>query len=209
MAADNEFIPTRRSLLSRLRDWDDQESWRVFFDTYWRLLYGVALKAGLSDAEAQDVVQETVVSVAKRLRDFKYDPAVGTFKGWLRLITQRRIADHFRKQGRDAVGHARRSDSATTGTGTIERLPHPGSFSLEAVWNEEWEQALMDAATRHVKRQVAPKQYQIFDCYVLKQWPVAKVKCDLGVSVAQVYLAKHRVARLIKKEVKRLQTRMF
>jgi len=67
----------------------------------------------------------------------------------------------------------------------------------------------MDAATRHVKRQVAPKQYQIFDCYVLKQWPVAKVKRDLGVSVAQVYLAKHRVARLIKKEVKRLQTRMF
>jgi len=59
-----ELIPTRRSLLSRLKDWDDQESWKDFFDTYWKLVYGVAIKAGLSDQEAQDVVQETVLSVA-------------------------------------------------------------------------------------------------------------------------------------------------
>jgi RNA polymerase sigma factor (sigma-70 family) len=209
MADHNEFIPTRRSLLSRLRDWDDQESWRLFFDTYWKLVYGVALKAGLSDAEAQDVVQETVMSVARQMRDFRYDPALGSFKGWLRLITQRRIVDHFRKQGRDAVGHARRSDRTATGTGTIERLPGPESFSLDAVWDEEWERAVMDAAIRRVKQQVTPKQYQIFDCYALKRWPVAKVKTDLGVSLAQVYLAKHRVSRLIRKEVARLQTQML
>jgi RNA polymerase sigma factor (sigma-70 family) len=209
MADDDEFMPTRRSLVSRLRDWDDQEGWRLFFDTYWKLLYGVARKAGLSDAEAQDVVQEAVMSVAKRMRDFKYDPAIGSFKGWLRLITQRRIADHFRKQGRDAVGHVQRSDRTATGTGTVERLPDPESFSLDAVWDEEWEKAVMQAALRRVKQQVTPKQYQIFDCYALKRWPVAKVRSDLGVSLAQVYLAKHRVARLIRKEVARLQTRQF
>jgi RNA polymerase sigma factor (sigma-70 family) len=209
MAGQDEFIPTRRSLLSRLKNWDDQESWRVFFDTYWRLLYGVALKAGLSEAEAQDVVQEAVMSVAKQMRGFRYDPAVGSFKGWLRLITRRRIADHFRKRGRDAVGHVHRSDRTATGTGTIERLPGPESFNLDTVWDEEWEKAIMDAAIRHVKQQVAPKQYQIFDCYVLKSWPVAKVRSDLGVSLAQVYLAKHRVSRLIRKEVARLQTQMF
>ena len=60
-----EFIPTRHSLLSRLKDWNDQESWRVFFDTYWKLIYHAAVKAGLSDAEAQDVVQDTVISVMK------------------------------------------------------------------------------------------------------------------------------------------------
>ena len=60
----DELLPTRQSLLSRLRDWDDQESWREFFDTYWRLIHGLALKCGLTDAEAQDVVQETMVSVA-------------------------------------------------------------------------------------------------------------------------------------------------
>jgi len=71
------FLPTRRSLLSRIRDWDDQESWRRFFDTYWRLIYNTAVKAGLSDAEAQDVVQETILTVAKKIKEFHYDPTVG------------------------------------------------------------------------------------------------------------------------------------
>ena len=78
-----EFIPTRQSLLSRLKSWDDQESWRDFFNTYWKLIYGAAVKSGLNDAEAQDVVQDTVITVAKKMEDFKYDPAVDSFKGWL------------------------------------------------------------------------------------------------------------------------------
>jgi RNA polymerase sigma-70 factor (ECF subfamily) len=75
-----EFIPTRQSLLSRLRNWDDRESWREFFDTYGELIYALARKAGLSNAESQDVVQETLISVAKEMPGFKYDPALGSFK---------------------------------------------------------------------------------------------------------------------------------
>src|SRR5437867_7448085 len=97
----DELLPTRRSLLTRLKQWDDQESWRDFFNTYWKLVYGVALKAGLSDAEAQEVVQETVISVAKQMQDFKYDPAVGSFKSWLLQLTRRRIVDQFRKRPRE------------------------------------------------------------------------------------------------------------
>ena len=51
-----ELIPTRDSLLSRLKDWRDDDSWRDFFNTYWKLLHGVALKAGLTEEEAQEVV---------------------------------------------------------------------------------------------------------------------------------------------------------
>src|SRR2546426_1573632 len=81
--------------------------WKDFFDTYWKLVYGVAIKSGLNDAEAQDVVQETVLSVAKKMHQFKYDPAAGSFKNWLLLITRRRIADHLRKVYREPLkqGH--------------------------------------------------------------------------------------------------------
>src|SRR5436190_24115121 len=68
-----DLIPTRQSLLSRLKDWDDQESWQDFFNAYWRLIYQVALKARLNDTEAQEVVQETVISVAKEMPGFRYD----------------------------------------------------------------------------------------------------------------------------------------
>jgi len=76
---------------------DDRESWRVFFDRYWRMLYKVARRAGLSEADAQDVVQETVVAVARRMPQFQYDASRGTFKQWLFRIVQRRIADHLRR----------------------------------------------------------------------------------------------------------------
>src|SRR5262245_26880462 len=56
----DEFIPTRVSLLHRLKNWDDQESWKIFFETYWKLLYSVARRSGLAEAEAQDIVQETI-----------------------------------------------------------------------------------------------------------------------------------------------------
>ena len=85
-------LATRESLLSRLRDWGDNRSWREFFDTYWHLIYGLAVKCGLTEAEAQDVVQETMISVAKQMPAFKYDPGLGSFKGWLLQITRRRIA---------------------------------------------------------------------------------------------------------------------
>ena len=81
MRDDGEMAPMRRSLVSRLKNWEDNASWQEFFDTYWKLIYSVAIKAGLSDEEAEDVVQETVVSVAKKMDSFKYDPADGTTLG--------------------------------------------------------------------------------------------------------------------------------
>ena len=94
--ADDSLL-TRRTLLSRLRNLDDQESWRTFFDLYWRLLYNVARRSGLDDADAQEIVQDTVVAVARKMPGFRYDPARGTFRQWLLRITRRRIVDHLRR----------------------------------------------------------------------------------------------------------------
>ncbi len=200
----DDWLPTRTSLLRRLKQWEDQESWRDFFNTYWKLIYGAAIKAGLNDADAQDVVQDTVVAVAKKLEDFKYDPALDSFKGWLLYLTRKRIALHYRKRERDRGGRARDSEMMAL-TAELERIPDPAGVDLEAIWNEEWEKNLSDAALARVKQQVNPKQFQMFNFYVLKQWPVREVAKTLGVTATQVYLAKHRISTLVKKEFKRLQ----
>src|SRR5690349_22340311 len=98
-----EFLPTRSSLLSRLRRWDDAESWREFFARYQRFIRGLALKCGLNRAEADEVVQETMLVVARQMPDFQYDPAIGTFKGWLFGITRRCVSRQFALRG-PAVG---------------------------------------------------------------------------------------------------------
>src|SRR6266446_1215878 len=92
----DELIPTRKSLLSRLKNWDDQESWRVFFETYWKLIYTTGIKAGLTETEAQDVVQETVISILKSMGDFKYQSNNASFKSWLLQLTSWRITDQLR-----------------------------------------------------------------------------------------------------------------
>jgi RNA polymerase sigma factor (sigma-70 family) len=196
-------LATRRSLVDRLANWDDQRRWQDFFDTYWKLIYSAAQKSGLTDAEAQEVVQETVITVAKKVGKLRYDPALGSFKGWLLQITRWRIADQFRR--RDSVQTQRERSDDDRKTATIERLPDLNVVDLDVLWEREWQENLFDAAIARVKKKVDPKQFQIFDCYVRKEWPAQKVAAQLRVSLGQVYLARHRVSALIKKEVKILE----
>jgi RNA polymerase sigma factor (sigma-70 family) len=206
-ANQDELFQTRATLLLRLKNWQDQVSWDEFFRIYWKLIYGVARKAGLSDAEAQDVVQETLIAVAKQMPTFQYDPAIGSFKGWLLNTTRWKIVAQFRKRGPVAAHHDP-SQNGTTRTGTTDQIPDPQSQELDAVWEAEWETNLLNAAIENVKRRLDPQRYQIFDFYVNKDWPPEKVAKTFGVSVDQVYQVKHRVTDLIRAEVHRLEKEM-
>jgi RNA polymerase sigma-70 factor (ECF subfamily) len=209
----DELLPTRQSLLSRLRDWDDQKSWREFFDTYWRLIHGLGIKCGLTESEAQDVVQETMLSVAKQMPGFKYDPALGSFKGWLLQITRRRIADQMRKR-RPLGPQASSCPPNTSGslaqdsggrTDTVERVPDPAGPDLEKLWDQEWQSNLLNMAMERVRRRITAKQFQMFDLYVAQEWPMDLVTSTLGVSAARVYMAKMRVGRLLRREARILK----
>ncbi len=202
----DELIPTRQSLLSRLKNWDDNESWRDFFHTYWKLIYAAARRSGLTDVQAQDVVQETIIQVCRQMPDFRYDPVRGSFKAWLLNITSWRIIDHVRARQREARLVVQSGDGPD-GMPMIDQMPDTVDPELGRVWDEEWERNLYSAALQRVKTKVKPKHYQIFDLHVLKEWPSERVCRTLEVNVAQVYLAKHRITALIKKEVKVLETR--
>ena len=194
----DRLLATRLSLIERLADWQDHAKWQEFFDLYWRLIYAVARQAGLTDAEAQEVVQETVITVAKNVG--KYDPRAGSFKAWLLHTTRWRITDQFRKRAPADQPGGRRADG-TDETATIERVPGPDGPDLDAAWDHEWERNLFQAALERVKQRVSARQFQIFECCAVKHWSAARVAETLRVSAAQVYLAKHRVGALMKQEV--------
>jgi len=207
MNGTEEFLPTRRSLLSRLKNWGDNDSWKRFFDTYWKLIYGAAVKSGLSDAEARDVVQETILCVAKNMEGFKYNPALGSFKGWLLTLTQWRIADQYRKR---QPHEAKPPDgSEDENRRILDSMPDEGAAKLEAIWDAEFQKNLVDAALARVKRKVGARQYQIFDLYVIKEWPVEDVVSTLKVSMHQVYQAKTRVSSVLRKELETLETQLI
>jgi RNA polymerase sigma factor (sigma-70 family) len=202
---DDASIATRASLLSRLKNLEDQASWQEFFDTYWQLIHRIALKAGLTDAEAQDVVQETVIAAAKHLPGFRYNPMVCSFRTWLLRLARWRIIDQLRKRlpASQSVEVALEDDA--TATALLDRLTGGVAPELEAAWGEEWAKLVLSTALERVKPQVRPEQFQMFDLYAVKGMPVTEVARLLGVSVARVYLAKHRVGRLVKAESKKLE----
>lgn len=200
-------IPTRPTLLNRLKNPADQASWKEFFDTYWGLIYGTAIKAGLTDAEAQDVVQETVFSVFKKMPDFEYNAKNGSFKIWLWRLTSWRIADQLRR--RLPIASSRPADHESgRRTPTIERAPDPRSGNLETIWSEEWEKNIVSRALERVRRRVSPKQYQMFDLYYLQKWPVRRIAAGLKVSAGWVYVTKHRLTSLLKREIKAMRTHL-
>ncbi|HOP96189.1 MAG TPA: sigma-70 family RNA polymerase sigma factor [Verrucomicrobiota bacterium] len=201
----DDAIPTRASLLSRLKDWQDQASWQDFFDTYWKLIYTFARKRGLTDSEAQDVVQDTMISVARQIPGFKYNPALGSFKTWLLNMTQWRITDQLRKRNHAARPDLHDGDPSSF----IERAADPSGATIDRIWEDEWQKNLLDAALERVRRRLDPERYQVFDVYVNKGWPPGKVAKTFSISVAQVYLAKHRVMEMIRKEVARLEREML
>ncbi len=201
------YAKTRKSLIERLDNWEDQKTWNEFYQTYWRLIYSVAIKAGLRPEEAFDCVQETILSIAKQSKKKLYDPEQGSFKTWLMNMTRWRVNDQFRK---------RKKDTAMTGgewdddrkTSMIDRVEDPNGDVLSRLWDAEWKTNVAEAALARVKAQVSPKQFQIFDFYVIRQWDATKVQENLNVSMAQVYLAKHRVGAVLKKELAKLEDEM-
>src|SRR5262245_21678548 len=128
----NEFLPTRLSLLSRLRNASDDLGWREFFETYWKLLYSFGVRKGLNEQEAQEVVQETCIAVARTMPGFNYEPAKCSFKSWLRHLAEKKIADQFRKRAR---GGADVSADDTAFITLVEATPSPESLSPDAQWD--------------------------------------------------------------------------
>ena len=126
-----DLIPTPKSLLGRLKDWEDNQSWRLFFDTYWKLIYGFAMGRGLSHEEAQEVVQETVVAVARNIGKFDYDPEVCRFKTWLLSVTRSTIANQFSRRARRPSSAAIVPPDGSGTTGLVGRIPEEQSRQWE------------------------------------------------------------------------------
>lgn len=201
-------LRTRPTLLFRVREWQDGASWVEFHRLYRRLVYGRARRAGLDHSEAEEVAQDVFKSVAETIADFDTDPERGSFRGWLMEHTHGRIADRLESKSRLPTTHPTPlpTDATERGNGTMERVPAPVAADDE--WDREWQQHVLSMALERLARRVKPRHFQVFELYVRQGWPVLKVSARLGIDPASVYVIGHRLTRLLKVEVARLQTQI-
>ncbi|MBL9167622.1 MAG: sigma-70 family RNA polymerase sigma factor [Verrucomicrobiales bacterium] len=196
-------LQTRLSLIESLKR-KDPASWKEFSSLYGGIVHGFAMKLGCTHDEAQEVVQETLISVSKDISRFDTDPDQGSFGVWLLTIARRRAVDQMRK--RPPQGRFVDMGGPGTGTPPVSRIPEREA-DLSAVWETEWRQALLDKSIESLKTQVNPVHFKIYYLAVIKEKPASEVAKALRVSAAQVYLVKHRLGLQLRREMKKLQDR--
>lgn len=197
MSGPTEPTPTRRSLLSRIKNPADQRSWREFYDTYHNLIREAAVRAGLPAEEAEDTVQETLAFVSQNIGEFKATGAAGDFKLWLFEITRTRIEARKRRLAATPQPDARATAQTRTAATILAPRPpdtdSPPRTPLDRVWDEEWRRNLEERALDTLKQEVAPHEFQVFFLNVIKGNSVLQVARALDTNALKVYLLKRRL----------------
>ena len=180
---------TPPSLLDRIRDHDDTKAWQTFCEVYSPLLYDYCRQRGLQSSDAADVVQETLLRVAKGILKFEYDPQRGRFRDWLYTIVYREMCRYtkgkkteFKLNSTDAQLAAQEGRS----------------------WNEHFHYHLLKTALERIRERFEPDTWEAFSLVWLDNLPANQVAQQLERSLDFVYLSKSRVIKRLRLEVEQL-----
>jgi len=193
----NQFITlykTRGSLLLRLKDRNDETSWREFYAIYGRIIFGFALRFDLTPTEAEDIVQEVVLKVFRQIFSFHYSPELGRFRGWLKIITRNAVIDFIRRRDR-------RKNTRIEYKEHISLLFKGKEDSSDVVWQKENEKVLLEEALKRVAERVGEGCQKAFNLFVIKGCSAIETGKLLGMEANAVYACKHRMLKYIREEV--------
>jgi RNA polymerase sigma-70 factor (ECF subfamily) len=189
---------TRASLLVRIRDPEDKAAWQEFFRVYASLVYGFARKRGLQDADAADLMQEVMRSVAGAARRLEYDPRRGSFRGWLYTVTRNKIYSFLNGRRRQARG--------TGDSDAMEMLDsQPADDDGSAQWDQEYERQLFAHAADRVRGEFHENTWRAFWRTAVDGAGAQEVAHEIGLSPGAVYVAKSRVLARLREEIQQLQ----
>ncbi len=189
---------TSLSLLLRIKDGkDNEEAWQEFVRRYGTRIYEWCLNRKLSAHDAEDVAQNILLKLAKSLKRFEYDNQ-GTFRGWLRRVTENALIDFFKDQNKNRVGAVEGHsllEFAESKQDLIERLD--SAFDLE----------ILERAIEAVRRRVSDYRFSAWELTTRKGLSGAEAAKQLDVRVSVIYSAKKQVQKFIQEEIRKLESR--
>jgi RNA polymerase sigma-70 factor (ECF subfamily) len=193
-------LPTRPSLLVRIRDLKDADAWRQFVAIYEPVIQRFLRRRGLRDADAADLAQETLAQIARVIDRFTYDPHRGRFRGWLLTIARRQLAQ-FHERG------ARRAAPAGSGlTEVHDALAQVPDDDEARQWERDCEQQALEWGMRHIEREFQPSTWRAFYATAVEQKAPQVVAEELGLSANAVYTAKSRVTARLRQVLAEVDT---
>jgi RNA polymerase sigma factor (sigma-70 family) len=185
---------TRPSLLVRLRDNQDREAWAEFVELYAPMIYGLARRRGLQDADAADLTQEVLRCVSEAFKTWNYDSRRGRFRGWLYTVTRNRLHDFLAcRARREQAG----GDSRTQAL--LGELPAPDAE--EASWEREYRQQVFHQAAERVREAFNEASWRAFWLTAVEGKSGEETARVLGLSVGAVYVARSRILARLKQQI--------
>jgi RNA polymerase sigma-70 factor (ECF subfamily) len=185
---------TRGSLLLRIRDPQDRIAWGEFVRVYAPLLHAYGLHRGLQDADAADLAQDVLRCVIRAAPEFRYDPALGSFRGWLFTITRHELMKLAQRRGRQPVGAG---DSAVHQL--LEQQTAPAAE--QQYWDREYQWNLFHWASKRVQPEFREATWQAFWLTAVQGLEAEAAASQLAISVGAVYIARSRITARIRQEI--------
>ncbi len=187
---------TRHSLLVQLKDHGDGAAWSEFLRLYEPVVYRLGRHFGLQDADARDLVQDVLASIARSVRDWEPDQYPGSFRKWLFRVAKNAACNLVRR----GAGKQR----GIGGTSFVQRLAAIAvDDPAETRFELEYRRETFRRAAETIRRDVDERTWLVFQRTVVDEEPIADVARDLGMSVGLAYTARCRVLARLKKEVER------
>jgi RNA polymerase sigma-70 factor, ECF subfamily len=187
---DGGSLATSISLLERARH-DDSEAWNCLVELYAPLVYHWCRTWGLKSSVAEDIGQDVFLSVAIGLSRFRKERPEDTFRGWLRVITRRRVADYLRQA--EAEPHAAGDDRGLS----LLDVPHAGPAEAELSWEARF---LYERAVELIRTRFSERDWEAFYRTAVRGEPARSVADELSMSLNSVYLARSRIAHFVREE---------
>lgn len=193
----DEPPPTRASLILRLRDSADADAWREFVTLYEPLVYELACRRGLQDADARDLCQEVFLTVARAVHRWDPDPARGTFRGWLSRIARNLLVNFLTRQ------HEPRGSGATSVQDLLEAQPSADASAM-ALFEAEYRRRVFRWAADEIRCEFTPATWQAFWLTAVGGRIPKEVASELGLTVGAVYIARSRVLARLRQRIEEL-----
>ena len=189
---------TTTALLDGLFNADDGVVWQVFDERYRPIMVGVGRRLGLSDSEAEDVAQETLLQFLRDYRANRYDREKGRLRGWIAGIARHRVIDYQRKRGR------RKEKSG----GLSSLLEVPDEAGIAELWDLELERSILRQSVEELRRtsRTSEKSIKAFEMVIFERRPVEAVAEELGMKTHDVYVARSRVTTRLREIAERLRS---
>jgi len=183
---------TRTAILDALKNPGNRKVWQQYVDRYRPVLVAYGRRLGLSETDAEDLAQETLLTFSTAYREGRYDRAQGRLRSWLFGIAHNHYL-HLLRRRRDA----------RLGTEDAEALTD--SCREEELFDREWRDRLLQQALETVRGEVTPRTFEAFDLFVSKRWPAERVAAHLGITANAVFLAKRRILHRLREVLSGLE----